>query len=53
VAGPELPPWERFQKFAAIISRVPKADADKQREMETGKGSMLGKTGAPKKRRKT
>jgi len=30
VPGPELPPWERFQRFAAIISRVPKEEADKE-----------------------
>jgi hypothetical protein len=29
VPGAELPPWERFQRFVAIISRVPKDEADK------------------------
>jgi len=29
VPGAGLPQWERFQRFAALIARVPKEEADK------------------------
>lgn len=32
VPHPELPPWERFQEFVGIVSKVPKGEADKGRE---------------------
>lgn len=34
VPHPELPPWERFQRFAGIIARVPKEEADKEKGKE-------------------
>lgn len=34
VPNPELPPWERFVKFAGIVAKVPKTEADKAGETE-------------------